>query len=55
MVLVDVIIKDVERQELTKIYNNLSPTLKRQLLTIAHVIETTREITLNESNKKQTT
>jgi hypothetical protein len=43
-----------ERKELIEIYNNLSLPLKKQLLTLARVIDTTREITLNENKRKQT-
>lgn len=38
-----------ERQELVDIYNGLSPPLKKQLLTLARVIDTTREIMLSEN------
>lgn len=48
MVLVDADTKIEERKELVGIYNNLSPPLKKQLLTLATVIDTTRQITLNE-------
>jgi hypothetical protein len=40
-----------ERRELIEIYNSLSAPLKKQLLTLARVIDTTREITLNERKK----
>ena len=35
-----------ERQELAEIYNELSEPLKKQLLTIARVMDTTQELTL---------
>ena len=44
-----------EKQELVEIYGNLSHPLREQLLTLARVINTTRDITLNEKrlyNKK---
>ena len=42
-----------ERRELIEIYNNLSSPLKKQLLTIARVIDSTQEITRSEkANKK---
>ncbi len=37
-----------ERKELIELYNSLSPTLKKQLLTLARVIDTTRDITMKE-------
>ena len=42
-----------ERQELVDIYNNLSEPLKRQLLTLARVIDTTMEIALSEGGGKK--
>jgi len=42
-----------ERRELVEIYNNLAEPLKKQLLTIARVIDTTQEITLTEKGKKK--
>ena len=42
-----------ERQELVDIYNNLSEPLKRQLLTFARIIETTRDIILNDGRRKE--
>lgn len=42
-----------ERRELIEIFNKLSPPLKRQLLTIARVIDTTQEITLQEKARKK--
>ena len=41
-----------ERRELIEIFNNLSAPLKKQLLTLARVIDTTREITLGEGKRK---
>lgn len=37
-----------ERKELIEIYNSLSPRLKKQLLTLARIIDTTRDITMQE-------
>jgi len=42
-----------ERRELAEIYNNLSQPLQKQLLTIAKVMETTRDITLTERKKRK--
>lgn len=42
-----------ERRELIEIFNSLSSPLKRQLLTIARVMDTTQEITLNEKTKRK--
>lgn len=42
-----------ERQELVDIYNNLPTPLKKELLTIARIIDTTQEITLREGGKKE--
>jgi len=42
-----------QRRELIAIYNNLSPMLKKQLLTLARVIDNTREIVLKESKWKR--
>lgn len=46
-------IKDEERKELIDIYNSLSSPLKKQLLMLTRVIDTTHEITLNENNWKE--
>jgi hypothetical protein len=40
-----------ERRELIEIYNNLSLPYRKQLITLARVIDTTREIALNERLK----
>lgn len=53
MVGVEANIKDEERKELIDIYNSLSSPLKKQLLMITRVIDTTHEITLNENNWKE--
>lgn len=46
-------IKIEERKELIDIYNNLSPSLKKQLLMTARIIETTQNITLADKWKKK--
>ena len=45
-------VKEDERLKLENICKNLSDPLKRQLLTIARVMETTQEITLAERKRK---
>jgi hypothetical protein len=40
------------RQELVSIFDNLTPSLKNQLLTQARIIETTQDIVLREKIKK---
>lgn len=49
----DANIKNEERKELINIYNGLSSPLKKQLLMLARVVDTTREMTLNENNWKK--
>lgn len=44
-----------ERRELVDIYNSLSSPLKKQLLTLARIIDTTHDITLNEANGTNST
>ena len=40
-----------ERRELIAIFNNLSPPLKKQLLTLARVIDTTQALALTEKKR----
>ena len=48
----DVEKKYQERIELIEIFNNLSLPLRKQLLTLARVIDTTYEITRAENKRK---
>lgn len=41
-----------QRHELIRIFNGLSLPLQRQLLTVARIIDATRDIVLSEGKKK---
>ena len=45
--------KNEEKQELIEIYNNLTPSVKSQLMTTARIIQTTQNIVLSDKKKKR--
>ena len=52
VVLLEVDVINAERRELIEIYDTLSPQLRQQLVTLARVIDTTREIIMKEKYSK---